>query len=294
MAGINFATKQLIILYYPGMAGGKFLGNCLALSRHAVMQQSFIAELDLNFNNEDFKTQYKLRAQQDYRNYALPNWPNYNDFLIGNYSEAVKQEMEKVPYRHRVFSKLHKLLYCDSYRDFKKTSTMQTIPQQQSLMTNWFQYEVGCHQLFGISNDEYDTVPAEEIKQKTFNDIIAPLSNSNRYFFLVAHHVNRLEKFLAVWPQAQVIQLTNYEKFRYVATELKFPNWIDSLNGHVPEPIFTGSTIVDVDSTYFDQDVFLESISNLYNILKFDDFDRDLVLDFYTAYIRLHETQHNI
>jgi hypothetical protein len=58
---IDFDTDKLIIFYYPGNAGGKFLINSLGLSDNAVFQDSKLAAKQLagNFSNQD-KIDYLL------------------------------------------------------------------------------------------------------------------------------------------------------------------------------------------------------------------------------------------
>lgn len=50
----------MILLNYPKYVGGKFISNCLALSRHCVVQHKQIAQLDINMTKFD-DTYYKFK-----------------------------------------------------------------------------------------------------------------------------------------------------------------------------------------------------------------------------------------
>lgn len=57
---LNYNTDKLIILFFPAYAGGKFLSNCLALSKFATFQNAELALIDI-----------KLRESKDYYNWKL-------------------------------------------------------------------------------------------------------------------------------------------------------------------------------------------------------------------------------
>lgn len=52
---INFDTENLVVLCYPREAGGKFLINCLGLSNNAVLQDSLLANEQLNGKIDQLK-----------------------------------------------------------------------------------------------------------------------------------------------------------------------------------------------------------------------------------------------
>ena len=47
---LNFNTDKIIAVCYPAFAGGKFLMNCLALSRHATFQCKYRVAIDFNLD----------------------------------------------------------------------------------------------------------------------------------------------------------------------------------------------------------------------------------------------------
>jgi len=101
----NLNTDKVIILFYPQFAGGKFLMNCLALSKNATFQNSEIARKDLELKDykidENFHYNFKLDAALK----SLPpnkkeciNWKNYEygciQFFNWNCSSSDYFDME--------------------------------------------------------------------------------------------------------------------------------------------------------------------------------------------------------
>lgn len=74
---INFNTNNLIIVCYPGWAGGKFLINCLGLSDDAVFQSAALARMQLEGNfSQKQKSEY-LKNESD----KIEN--TWNDLNLG-------------------------------------------------------------------------------------------------------------------------------------------------------------------------------------------------------------------
>jgi hypothetical protein len=70
----------MILLIYPKYVGGKFIANCLALSKDCVVQDQQIAHLDLkqnpsNANYYDFKLKSVLKTLPKFEN--MSDWGNY-------------------------------------------------------------------------------------------------------------------------------------------------------------------------------------------------------------------------
>jgi hypothetical protein len=91
----------MIILNYPQYVGGKFIANCLALSRHCVIQSKALAQLDLKFKTDNpgyyefkLKSVMKSLPPQD----QMKHWLNYEfgcDKLYGIHEEFYKQHSVK-------------------------------------------------------------------------------------------------------------------------------------------------------------------------------------------------------
>ena len=70
----NFLTNKIITVCFPAYSGGKFIINCLALSRHAVFQDKQLVEQELKIDcNLNELYEFKLKSALN----SLPN--NVND-----------------------------------------------------------------------------------------------------------------------------------------------------------------------------------------------------------------------
>ena len=280
---VNFLTDKLIILYYPGFAGGKFLSNCLALSQFAVVQDPYLAELDLKFHDADFKQALDVTARSNYDKVALSDWPSYDDLI--NNIESIDIKKFETNFDFRVAIRTIRTLYCSTYYTFKKRAVMHSLPPD-AFMHNWEKYEYGCKQFFGVNSFDY-AHNAQLIESNVFNSVVPLISNSNRNFFIVTHDCSILEGILKKWPNAQIIQLINSIEFRKLASKLK---QLEPIQTYEFDNIYKNAITFDVDSTYFNRNMFLSAMKNLYGVLGYNDFNvDDNLLEFYKAYMLLHD-----
>lgn len=285
---VNSASDKLIILNFPPYAGGKFLANCLALSKHAVVQDRFIADFDCRLNSiADFN------AMQDEWRHSLLNvydfvcnfgWEKYCQYQNENIDalEYVKKLTHtEDPFKDYFKTKLEYILSCFpfmDYYDFKLKMVMSTIPKERIEAKNWDKYELGCYQLsgtLGISEIDYAS---------NFSTQMVNITNSDKNFFLVDHSPGA-RFLLEKWPNAKVLRLVNYTTFQVLAAEIKGGTsrgtpWIDDNS--------SCDYTFDVDANYFHEDSFLKEVSSLYDQLKYDDFNEGLIQQFYREYIKIH------
>ena len=80
--------------------------------------------------------------------------------------------------------------------------------------TSWRDLNLGCEQLFGFNNNHYSTWYPELLQiPERYNSIIKLLSNSDYYFFKVAHNFVHLNAYLKFWNHSNIIIFENYRKF---------------------------------------------------------------------------------
>lgn len=254
---MNFQTANLIILYYPAGAGGKFISNCLSLSKHAVSQNPHSSTVEIENGNGDY-----------YQFIAGRTWPSYAEFLEG----ATHPEMDSI-YQFNDYRKYCKLFNTVPYYDFKLQVVQATLPGKNN-MHNWLRHEYGCIQFFGCD------ISAGRVITPSY--VANAISNLDKKFFIVAHTENQLNAILSTFPNATVLKLVNYDTFANLAAQLK------SVSKNIPTLPRSFSLEFDIDSAMFNSDKFLYSMEKLYADLGFDDYDRDRVLNFYNAYAQLH------
>ena len=275
---VNFQTDKLIIMKYPPYAGGKFISNCLALSKHAVVQNEFIADLDYRFTENfeienlvwqaEFERLYDFLSEYGWEEYCKRNGRNPPIFPSEFITTQIKMKLEY-------------MLSCapfKDYKDFKYKSVISTLPNH-SKMKDWMYYEFGCHQFFGnmFMFDMTDCPP----------NILHTASNGNKNFFIVAHTHELANAYKGIWPNAKTVELVNYKNFQTLSISLKEnhdrPKTIGLDLGHSVDATF------DVDGSLSNATAFLSAMESLYDTFGYDDFDPKLVKNFYNSYIKLHK-----
>jgi hypothetical protein len=230
---MDFLSPNVILVYAPPFAGGKFIMNCLAMSRHCIISDSRFAEQDLNFTNHD-ATFYK----------------------------------------------------------FKLDSVLQSLPPADKI-NQWRLYEFQEWVFAGIKNDDYAHRTIEDLRSHKFNPILSKVLDSQRYHCFLSHYYNTTVGFQQVWPNTKIITLVNWQKFIKLAGTLKslsnenIDNHLSHLLDH-PSTLSWPSLIYDVDHSIFSQENHLRSIKTLYHALGWDDFQEDLIEQYYSEYRYLH------
>jgi hypothetical protein len=98
------------------------------------------------------------------------------------------------------FSYDDKLAYI--FSQFEKTSQNR----------HWDDLGLGCSQLFGIKDIDYQTI-YPEILSTMFNTVVKKIISENLFLFVVAHDTLVLRKQLNFWVNAKVIGFTNSTNF---------------------------------------------------------------------------------
>ena len=146
-----------------------------------------------------------------------------------------------------------------------------------NITKEWNDLNLGCYQLFDVPNESY-LYKQSNIIQETFNfhPVIKQLTDSNtHYFFLAAHSDQLLESYLGVWPNAQIIEFTNYNNFCNFRNHTVASNYTSIHR--------TNCSFVWDCEWYFDTDQTIDKIKELYTILNLPDFNE-------TEIRRYHET----
>ena len=265
----NFNTPNSIILRFPRYAGGKFIGNCLALSQHAVPQHAEIAK---NLLVSPTDCQYRFRE-------IMKTLPSTQD--------QMKNWVEKFEYGDL-------MMYGSVNKSWKHRGSAR------ELLVNSVTRELSNSNLcfFQVSHNDENTL--DNILKVWPNSRIVQLINHTTF--------STISKYLkCVDPNITLEQTGNYSLEKYsVLAGPDWPTWQEFasakfdtrqfplLPAHIVTEINTfypPITMIpfDVDNCIFEKNAFLESMYDLYNSLGFTDFDSKLVGEFWQAYIDLHE-----
>lgn len=201
-------TENICIFFLP-FSGGKFIANCLALSRH-----------------------------------VLCNSPG-----------PTEQDLDSVEFDA-------------SYYDFKLRAVLTSLPKNFQVTGEWTEF-IGPQLKF------------KKLAQE-----------KNRKFCHLVHFNHQLEELKQTYPDLKVCQILNFEKFNSLAFMLKsktkdikrhqlgFTNWVNESS--------SGDITIDMDKIIYDQQGFLSEIKHLYDYFGLDDYQPELLIRFYQAYLECH------
>ena len=264
---VNYQSTNPVIIQFPRFAGGKFISNCLALSRHAVPQDKQTAE------------------------YLLKDPANYN--------YRAQQIKKTLPARKEMTSWIDKFemgdmqLFGPSYLNWEEFGTPEANSVTEQLSNSKLAFFITNHtgpngvanilkvwpnariiqlinyrEFFKISSDRKSTQP-ESIQRHAGNYCKESYDNLKG----------------PSWPAWEEIETVGYN-----TDKLNCPKYIkDELNQYYTwNQIKTPITLFDVDENIFDIFKFIPAVEQLYNRLGFTDFNPDLIGAFWKSYITLH------
>jgi hypothetical protein len=265
----DYQSTNPIVVQFPRFAGGKFIMNCLALSRHCVPQDLEIAE-HLIDNPGDYA--YRLSS-------VMRTLPPASDMInwINCYELGDRQ--------------LFGLVVRKWAQGTLDDSNINDITKRLSIAN--MKFFISCHSGPDQVSNLLKVWPRASIvmlvNHRKFSLISARLKSENDN--VDAHAGNYCQsKYQQLagtdWPTwtefenigFDINRLTGYPE--HILTEIgQFYQW---------NLITTTPAMVDIDSNIFDQHKFLHMIQQLYSDLRLDDFNANLVGTFWKSYINLH------
>jgi|APSaa5957512576_1039674.scaffolds.fasta_scaffold19023_3 hypothetical protein len=258
-------SDNAIIVHFPIYAGGKFIINCLAMSKYSLLLScntvdELIAEPD-NYNlryNAILKTlppvsdmkqwvsKYEFSDQQAY-GIEYNNWKEGRVTLLSVMNaNIVKSEM-------KFFMSAHSIGLVNMIQEMWHDATVISL----------------------VRYEEF-----QQISYKLKGDTTRSIDNANEDII----KYNMLRGY--EWPAWEEFQMAGYN-----VTQLKseYPEHIlDEIREFYPIDDVNKHLVFDM-SCIFDKDRFLVLMQRLYKQLSFDDFNKDLIHNYYMRYINLHK-----
>ena len=269
---LNFKSDRAIILQFPRYAGGKFISNCLSLSRHAVPQHASLAEYLLT-NPMDYQYRFDKVIETLPPKYDMHNWISKYEFgdkqLFGDVQLDWQQGIASdstIPF----IEKLSQSSFCFFLVTHSHAEKLLKVWPNAKLiiLINWQKF--------------YNMSKQLKLKDNTSQDNLGNYCQE-KYEILSGPD----------WPSWREFEQSGYNVKNFVSGCSK--HVIKEMFNFYPE--YQTDTIItfDVDNCIFDQHTFLSSVEQLYKKLNFDDFNPDLVGKFWQAYINLHvDTSQNL
>ena len=245
---LNFNTDKIITVCYPPYAGGKFLINCLALSRHATFQCKYRVVRDLKC---------KYRVVRDF---------NLDLNSISYYNSKLEMALESLP---------------------PDKQSMKKWRQYEFGCHQLFNWAAGSFCTKELSNDTVNNIIKLLSIRNDMNFFIVAhdLSSLDRIVnYFPNTKILMLTDFVDFMIKSTVLKNSesfNLENYKLDWNDINYSKYIDSFDKY---KIDYTMSYIDI----FEEDKFLDRVKILYDELGYDDFNRDLVQKFYQAYISLH------
>jgi len=268
---INYNTFGGIILSYTGYAGGKFIGNCLALSRYVMPQDPVAVRVLL-----DDPTDYDYRLNRvlttlpprskllDWQMYEFGDAQLFGD-EFDNWFEKGEYTVDAQP--NDVVDKL-----TNSKFHFLLTDHAGP-PYVNNLLKVWPNSQI----VRFINSDKFIELALQLKRPQRTRQEVSGLYSKESY--------NNLKGI--DWPG-----WAEFDKVGYNINQL--PSISDDIKKEIATfypwtTVNAKVTLWDMDNAIFLQDSFLTHMEQLYQQLGFDDFNAELVTKFYQQYWKLHD-----
>lgn len=153
----------------------------------------------------------------------------------------------------------------------------------QNASSQWDDLGLGCIELVQMNHASRLDRPIDETKYLlNTNKILEQLSDSGRYFSLVAHTLEDIRYFRSLWPNCRVIVFINNERFiqsRKRVQDPRYDSWIETFK--IDENCF----VWDTDKNYRTGQDFIMAFNLLCRFLKLPIVNPDWLFTLYAVWI---------
>jgi hypothetical protein len=254
-------TDNCIIMHFPAYAGGKFIGNCLSLSKYCTLPDKNSVKHLLNAPDDYIYRLQRLIGTLPDQTSDMKRW--VGTFEFGDSSMYGPAFLEWIEGKNSKLN-VETAMLVDSKAKFFMTA--HSLPSVVNMLMVWKDATV-------ISLINYREFQRIAYKKKGTRDI----DNANEC----------IEKYSILkgssWPSWEEFEQTGYN---VKMLNKKYPDRIlIEIEEYYPS---VSEMVFDMDSCIFERDRFLNSIKQLYRDLGFNDFNEKLVSTYWNRYIALH------
>jgi hypothetical protein len=266
---INFDTDNIVLVCYPGFAGGKFLINSLGLSNNAVFQNDRLAEQQLN---GDFTPKDKFTLLQQRLAEPMENWTDLNlgcEQLFGvdtiDYQRFLTARLLNNDRFHPVIDQLsngnHKFFLVVHFAEYLDRILRVWKNAQVILFDNYTKF----------TESRYPVNPdIERIWQDVRGDSWPTTAPKTLLEFSKMEMKYQIE-IKSNFPYLYRIMLKDHKDLVYIQSTV--------------DDYKTDQTIMWDTSLYYDRDATVNGIEQLYQQLGLTDFKKEYVADYYDQWI---------
>jgi len=260
-----FNADTLLPLCYPHGAGGKFISNCLSISKQSLPM----------FPHAKRRHYYYLKLFHTiHRNM---------DRFAENQPEQVLERLQLSDNPHPDHTwKLLILRYLTIMNDpdSRLSWVMSTLPKSQDHIEDWQTLEFSPHETYG----QQLHFKLENSHHFFENDYIEELVDSKFCTYWVCHDPRHISVLLENFPKCRPIRFTHSEKWIQFCASLN-KNYHVYVFDEAPE--LPNNLEFNVDSL-FDKNHFMDEIFKLYSGIGLEDFNEAQIFAFYSEYMAVH------
>jgi len=263
---INYNTDKAVIIHFPAFAGGKFISNCLSLSKYACPQDPEAATYLCNYP-DDYVYRLKKVMQTIPTKNKMLQWRSgieFGDIQLygkgckhweyGYQTQDINDTVQKL-----INSQLN--FFITAHGDANTVSTLLTVwPNAKVIVLYNFTDFVNI---------------AVKLKTKSGNN---DSGNAN---------INKYNTVLSGpdWPSWHEL---NQALFNVNNLDKKYDIVKNEINNFYPWRDVTNPIVGFDVSTFFAWELFKDEMQQLYTWFEFDDFNEKRLKSFWEAYIALH------
>jgi hypothetical protein len=274
------AYDKIIIVRYPGNAGGKFLINCLGLSNQVVLQDNQLAQLQVS---ELLSPQEKFFILLDKLNQVTDTW---NDLNLGCSQLFIENYVGKLTQINPIIKKVmdSNLFVCmvaHNDRIFK------------NILNTWPNAKIIYFTNYDLFIDKYRSFASRKYQNLASLLQFWSMDKKQNWPDLPPASIQALES----WPEHVMNELYS-GKYNHII-DLIFDE--QEQNKHYQSTIqnikFLSSACHWVESfdvgCYLDCDSVIKEVERIYQALDLKDFNKDYILQYYKKWIQvLDSIQH--
>jgi hypothetical protein len=250
---INYNSYNPVIIQFPQFAGGKFISNCLALSKYAVPQDAVTANYLLD-NPDDYNYRFNQVTK------TLPSTVAEMRNWISKYEFGDRQQKTSLA----SLSNSNLNFFFTAHQPYN-TAELLTLWKNAKvlILTNFRQFsDISCK--LKNNGETIESISGNYCVEK-YNLLKGPSWPTWKDFNTAKFNINNISNL----PTS----------IRYEILEFYITSNTDTIG-------------FDIDNSIFEKSKFLSAIETLYHQLKYDDFNSKLVGDFWQSYIDLHIDNH--
>lgn len=261
-------NNNFIIIAFPRFAGGKFISNCLSLSKFCCPQDTKTAEY-LLINSDDYNYRIESIMRTIPPTQALMiNWIEKYEFGDNQiYQTAFNQWLNGITCEHSEL--VEKLIAAGFYLFLTAHGGDESVRNLLKVWPNSTIIKLINHVKFSKISYSLKSVDKTSINEQAgnycenkYNELAGPSWPSWKEFESVGYDIRNLPNYKEVTDEI-----------------LSFYNWRDVDNN---------TFLFDVDNSIFNRTKFLMAMERLYEQLGLTDFNPILVEKFWQSYMELH------